>query len=1262
MKTSLKRILSFVLVVLTLVGCAAPALAATISAVDCGHYAKDGYDVEAYGPKKEPTCSDWGYQTYHCKECDKYVNRDYVKPTGKHDTEEVTVKEVTCVSDGQIDTVCKDCKKVIDSKVITANGAHDYIYPSGYDCLVSTDDATCKNCSETGLHVDAKSDHNWGAATSGSCTTAVEKTCVDCGAKKTEPTGSGHDFKAEVTKPPKHCVDGVMTYTCSKCNESYTLVIDAADAHDFSVAVADVPATCYSEGKKDVKKCSACEATTAGTTVPRLSHNLKDVAEVPAKCEVKGVSAHKACQNAGCIYTEGRVETVALGHDMGAPVVVNPVCKTETNGSSTSTCSRCGKVETQNIPFNHDWKVETTGTIAPTCDTYGLEYKVCITCGKATTVVLEPLNHKHPNGDSAGVAVGATPPTCYQSGNTGGIQCSLCKEMLNNTGTIIEPTGDHTLEQVVDPTCTTEGKKVCKNGSCPYSEAIPATGHNFPDAETVVVNATCIAKGEVTKLCTVCNTPAEGYPKETPIDPDGHTKDSGIVLKNPTCDFSDVGGATGEGVIAYVCTLCGDMWQDTIDPLAHEHDPSDAGTVVTPATCTTKGWVKFACIHKDYAEEIHYYLVEIPATGHAYADVASSAVAATCTTAGKAVDQECANCGDIKTGAEIPAAGHTWAEDTPAVSAGCTIPGAEAVYKCSVCGDTDPDRNGAVINALGHDHTKVVAGFAVHCVDAACTLHNGAACDGSGLTDGLVCSRCGDVKTAQTTITATLTNGHIADKYTTAAEVPAKCWKDGKEASWACTACGKSDGGAPITRPTHTMTTKAIVIVVEGACTPITATLHYCTECETPGKFDASFVQADRTKYEKVTDYQASKPHVNADNTPLVPGWACDHEIIVAAGEFKAWDAADFECVGCKQVFNPVHNKTSDVHQYAATCIAPAYEIAICDACEYEDIKITGTDFDIVNGHDWEVKEISPATYTSAAVVEMQCKLHADHKQPATATGTPKTAFTINLEVFNPLEKDDDITNDIFVKSGVLGVKIWLKVDGDEAINITSAQISFRVSKNLKYLANEINAPDGFTGGASTVPTSNSWNNGCIFTVYSPVKDAKMEIKGDYQLGTVYFLISDKATKFDTSLNHFEIQKLDFAFEANEGLYNNVYSDVKDQNGNYISYKLESAFKDQVKVPLTKLGEGTSDAIIDINDVTSVVNRIEGEYNAALDIDKNGLIEVADVRELHKYVLGQISDYEFYNTGVDKIAATLEDVLKVDIDPNVDLSSYLWTE
>ena len=97
------------------------------------------------------------------------------------------------------------------------------------------------------------------------------------GASSEEPgeTECEHSYEEVVTTPATCTTDGVKTYTCSKCEDSYTEKIDKL-LHT-EVIDAEKPATCTSTGLTEGKHCSVCNTViVAQEEVPTIDHTYGD--------------------------------------------------------------------------------------------------------------------------------------------------------------------------------------------------------------------------------------------------------------------------------------------------------------------------------------------------------------------------------------------------------------------------------------------------------------------------------------------------------------------------------------------------------------------------------------------------------------------------------------------------------------------------------------------------------------------------------------------------------------------------------------------------------------------------------------------------------------------------------------------------------------------------------------------------------------------------------------------------------------------------
>ena len=287
--------------------------------------------------------------------------------------------------------------------------------------------------------------------------------CETCGDTYTETTpATGHSYTAAVTAPT--CTEkGYTTYTCTACGDHYTANEVAALGHDY--AETTVPATCTENGSV-THTCTRC-GNSYTETLPATGHTYT-VSGSEATCTEGGKTVH-TCTVCGDTYTE---TTPALGHDYKA-VVTAPTCTEK--GYTTYTCKRCGDHYTADevAALGHDYKAVVT---APTCTEKGYTTYTCATCGDHYTAdEVAALGHDYK-------AV-VTAPTCTEKGYTT-YTCATCGD--HYTADEVAALG-HDYEAVVTaPTCTEDGYTTytCRNcGDRRTGHVVSALGHSYECTE-----------------------------------------------------------------------------------------------------------------------------------------------------------------------------------------------------------------------------------------------------------------------------------------------------------------------------------------------------------------------------------------------------------------------------------------------------------------------------------------------------------------------------------------------------------------------------------------------------------------------------------------------------------------------------------------------------------------------------------------------------------------------------------------------------------
>ncbi len=180
-----------------------------------------------------------------------------------------------------------------------------------------------------------------------------------------------------------------------------------------------------------------------------------------------------ACIDEGC---EEKSDVVA--HTYGEGVVTTPATE-EAEGVMTYTCTVCGYAKTEAIaklePTVHTHSLTIVDEVAPTCTDTGVKaYYTCSDCdeifadaeGNTTIEAPEIIPAKDHIEEPFGTTIEAT---CTTAGQTAGIMCSVCKEVLvpqKLTGTAAHSFVEYTSNN--DATCTKNGTEYAKCENCTF--------------------------------------------------------------------------------------------------------------------------------------------------------------------------------------------------------------------------------------------------------------------------------------------------------------------------------------------------------------------------------------------------------------------------------------------------------------------------------------------------------------------------------------------------------------------------------------------------------------------------------------------------------------------------------------------------------------------------------------------------------------------------------------------------------------------------
>lgn len=564
---------------------------------------------------KQPTCSEKGERTYKCDICGDIYTEDIAKT--EHDYEDTVVKP-TCTERGYTEHICKACADSYKDDYTPALG-HDHISQITKQMTCETDGEktfTCTRCGDTYTEAIPATGHN-------DIVTVVEPTCTadgytehkckDCGrvVRSDVTKALGHDYASKITTKASCTEDGVLTYICTRCDESYTEKIPAT-GHKYNDVVTE--ASC-DKGGYTLHTCANCGDSYKDDFTAPTGHKYTKTTVKQASCKTDGVDVY-TCDTCGDSYSE---VIKARGHVYASEVTKKANCTDD--GVITYTCANCGDKYTEVIKAKgHNYSAEVTKKA--TCDTDGVKTFTCADCGDVYTEKLEALGHTY--GISEVVK-----PTCDNDGHTK-FTCSVCGDSYSK---VINATGHKYNDKIVSASCNKSGYTLhtCENCGDTYKDNfISQLGHDYTSQ---TVKPTCETDGEKTFTCTRC-----GDTYTEVIKAKGHVYKRTVVAA----------GCETDGYTLVECMECHDSFKEA-------YVGAKGHTIVTDkavaATCTTAG--KTEGTHCSVCGKVIKAQTEIKANGHVAGDWITDKAAAVGVKGRK--HRSCTVCGAVVETADIPA-------------------------------------------------------------------------------------------------------------------------------------------------------------------------------------------------------------------------------------------------------------------------------------------------------------------------------------------------------------------------------------------------------------------------------------------------------------------------------------------------------------------------------------------------------------------------------------------------------------------------------
>ena len=306
-------------------------------------------------------------------------------------TEIINKKDATCSVEGYTgDTYCKDCGETLATG--TAIEKKPHTVGTSATCVSK---AVCSVCGEAFGEVDANNHvhttvKNRKEATCTQTGYTGDTYCTDCnkllGMGK-ELAALGHDYKATVTKQPTTTEEGIRTYTCTRCNSSYTESIaklpEEKHTHNYTGSITK-EATCTEAGVRTYT-CSCGDSYTEN--IPATGHSYVSKVTKAATTTEEGIMTY-TCSKCGHSYTQ-------------------PIAKIKSDDSSKDNGSQNQKPQTGTDNGNQNQKPQ------PDTDNgkeKGDSIKPYIKddSGKEGWDVIKPQLEKAKSGDTVTVAMNGT--------------------------------------------------------------------------------------------------------------------------------------------------------------------------------------------------------------------------------------------------------------------------------------------------------------------------------------------------------------------------------------------------------------------------------------------------------------------------------------------------------------------------------------------------------------------------------------------------------------------------------------------------------------------------------------------------------------------------------------------------------------------------------------------------------------------------------------------------------------------------------------
>ena len=348
---------------------------------------------------------------------------------------------------------------------------------------------------------------NNGSTQTGDLTLPADQNLYSYASGQWSTHGCLHNWGEETVLTEATCTEaGEATYTCSVCNETKTVSLDAL-GHSYQIG------TCIRCGHTQPVIFFNATGSNWDTV---YAYTWGDEGTFNGAWPGENMEVVDAAARLYCIAVPSEAVNIIFNNGNGGDGNQTADLTIPTDGNNLYTFSDGSWSDYDTCA--HEWG-EGEITTEATCTVDGVRTYTCSLCGEVKTEAVTAIGHSYENGSCihCGALQACTEHVwdegvvteeqgCWTPG-TRTYTCTLCgttKEEMIYAG------HDRYVAEIIEPTCTKTGKEITKCTRCAYSydRTLPKIDHSYVAGEKVA--PTCMEDGYTIYTCSACGATTNG--------------------------------------------------------------------------------------------------------------------------------------------------------------------------------------------------------------------------------------------------------------------------------------------------------------------------------------------------------------------------------------------------------------------------------------------------------------------------------------------------------------------------------------------------------------------------------------------------------------------------------------------------------------------------------------------------------------------------------------------------------------------------------